>query len=843
MRRALGIVVAFAAVLAGVLVYVPDAQATRETPSIRLSSQSTSSGAKSTSVSIPSGTTNAIISFQFGGVNSNAAPTSVTLDGQSATKKVSGETAGQMMIAVYTVSGLSTGAGKTFAYTNGSGYTVLDIGIEFRDGTPSYGATDTDNCNGCGSLTTNSLANSNGNEFLCAYSANGGTLSGVGSGQSTLDDTSGGSDYGFTTKTTTGTSTMSSFTISGLAAYGCIIIGLASPPTFSVAPAIGTRTTSSIPVTATTACSDCSSSPAGYYGVAVTSGSGAPSCTQIIAGQNSSGSAAYKSFGPIAMTATVQATGTFSSYTDGTVRDGYFCLKSTGSGNSAVSSIASMYKIPAFTTGLTVASTSNTVYTSNSKVLDGAGSVFWVACNAGSAAPSVSQVEALTGGCIKLTSSGTATGTQTLTSTDSPAFPVYDLYFVGTYGSQHEASVHTLTGQCLSAPSNFQYVNCPTGLASVTDTGSVPKAFNDALFRTLGYKSQTVNFTVGSIVVDSTSGAWGFILLDSDSGATGTLTILKASGSFANNDVLFDQSGAAALASGADSAYTTIATSDILEAPTTVSPSGAALTIDSSGQYSYTASGRQTALAGSVFHASTNAYLSLTVDFYANNATPSSSAPQLPFFTHGSAVDYNVGALYADADNDTLKFGHITSIPSWASFSPTTGHLTGTASVDATTAMTFIGFDPALTYGTQSVTSTVASSWPMIDCVSTPTQYNSCANQVNLLTSGQVLVNLQYVCNPASFDLVVAQSPDAGTTLFQGNSVTITASAASSCLTAPSCLLQTVTQCDATMNAAAPGATVTPSTGCVDSRVKIYSQGPAVGDTVPTNFNLTVFCR
>lgn len=241
----------------------------------------------------------------------------------------------------------------------------------------------------------------------------------------------------------------------------------ASPPTFSVAPAIGTRTTSSIPVTATTACTDCN-----YYGVAVTDGSGAPTCTQIKAGQDSGGSAAYKAFGPVAMTTTVQNTGTFSTYTDGTIRDGYFCLNSTAGGDSTVSSIADMYKLPAFTTALTIASQTDTTYTTNSKVLDGPGTVDLVACAKDASPPSVSQVEARTGGCIINGSTDDATGTMTLDPSGA-AFPVYDLYYVGSYGSQHEAAVHALVDECLDAPSGKTVVNCPNGLTSIGAGGAV----------------------------------------------------------------------------------------------------------------------------------------------------------------------------------------------------------------------------------------------------------------------------------------------------------------------------------------------------------------------------------
>jgi hypothetical protein len=209
---ALGLAVAF------------NASAARKTPSTRLSSQATGSGAHSvSSVSIPALTTTAVVTFYFGVGSSNNAPTGVTLDGQSATKKVSNETAGTMQIAYYTItSGLSTGASKTLAWTNPVAYSALDIGIEYRDGTNTFAATDTDNCSGCGTLSTNPIANTSGDEILCAYGANGGALTGSGAGQTTLDDTSGTSGYGFSQKTGAGGTTTLSFTFSaGLDAYVC----------------------------------------------------------------------------------------------------------------------------------------------------------------------------------------------------------------------------------------------------------------------------------------------------------------------------------------------------------------------------------------------------------------------------------------------------------------------------------------------------------------------------------------------------------------------------------------------------------------------------------------------
>jgi hypothetical protein len=247
--------------------------------------------------------------------------------------------------------------------------------------------------------------------------------------------------------------------------YGYVIsldVAAGAPPTFSVAPALGTRTTSSIPVTATSACTDCT-----FYGVAYTDGGGTPSCAQIKAGNDQSGSAAYKSFSA-AVTATVQVTGTFSTYTNGTVRDAAFCLNSTANGDSSVATLADLYKIPAFTSGPTFSSctTGSCTY---SVTLDGPGTVYGVACKTDSTAATVTQVEAgnCTGNVAATAAANKAvTGADTLTIGSSLDYPIHDFAIVGTYGSQHEAAIHADNARLKSAPSGYVYDT----LASVSST-------------------------------------------------------------------------------------------------------------------------------------------------------------------------------------------------------------------------------------------------------------------------------------------------------------------------------------------------------------------------------------
>lgn len=67
---------------------------------------------------------------------------------------------------------------------------------------------------------------------------------------------------------------------------------------------------------------------------------------------------------------------------------------------------------------------------------------------------------------------------------------------------------------------------------------------------TLGYNTQTVNFTVGQVVTDSVTGATATIIADSDSGATGTLTLDNINGTFGAN-IITDPLGGSATSDGA----------------------------------------------------------------------------------------------------------------------------------------------------------------------------------------------------------------------------------------------------------------------------------------------------
>lgn len=718
--------------VAALFVAMP-AHAARKTPSSRASAVALGSGAQSISVDIPAGTTTAAIGFIFANNAVNQAPTSVTIDGKSATKRVSQESAG-LMTAIYTATGMATGSGKTLAWTNPSGQNGMDIAVEYRDGTLTYGATDDDECNGCGTLATGSLANSNGDEFLCVYGVNGGVMTSLGSGQSFLDDTSGTSDYGFSTKTTTGSSTTSSFVFNmSFAGFSCVIVtpAAAPSPSFSAGPTYST--TSNTQITATFTANAAGET---YYCALYAPGASAPTAAQVAAGTNA---------------------------------------------HSAVA------------TGSTTGS---------------------------------SEAHAIT-------------------ASDSPTFPKYDPYCV-LYNGTTYSSVPTTSTTATTAPTGFQYVT----LASVTATGSEPKAYNatNGLI-TLNYDTQTANFTVGSVLVDATSGAWGYIRIDADSGASGTLTVDKRSGTFADNDTLYDQGGGAALVNGSESAYTLIATSDILVAPLTTTPTGAALTVNTSGQYSYTANGRQYALNALVFHAATNAYLSLPLDAWFNNTAPLGVIPptQHVVFTNGDAIDFDATAYFQDADNDTLTYARISSLPTGTTFNPTTGHLTGTVSVDATTPVTFLAFDAAGDYATQVVNLIVQTVFSAPDCTSSLTLAQNCAQSVVANTFGSVAVAQSYKCSatiPSGY--VISQSPTPGGDMAPASTFSIVASSGNVCsVKSPDCMSipTTLADCQQLYTTAYSGSVrFATSARCDNTHASGYviSTSPKGGAQTPTTANVSM---
>lgn len=218
-------------------------------------------------------------------------------------------------------------------------------------------------------------------------------------------------------------------------------------PLYTSDPAIQTRTTSSLVFRATT------DTTGTRWGARLTDGSAAPTCDQLEA-QTATGGVQY---GSQAATATVASDLTLSGITDGTVTDYYECLEDGSGNDSAVKSIADVYKTPAWTSAPVVSAQSDTAYTI-AKDLDGAGSTYAVACAKDSTAPTYAQVAA--GNCTGdeaaiAAASGDGTSA-TLALGSGLTRPIHDIYVVGTYGSQQSA-VTTLADEMLDAPAGYQY--------------------------------------------------------------------------------------------------------------------------------------------------------------------------------------------------------------------------------------------------------------------------------------------------------------------------------------------------------------------------------------------------
>lgn len=605
-------------------------------------------------------------------------------------------------------------------------------------------------------------------------------------------------------------------------------------PTFTANPAIGTRTTSSIPVVATSACADCT-----LYVVAVTDNSGAPTAAQIKAGQNSSGSSAYKSCSA-AMTANVQAICTLSSYTDGTVRDGYAVMESVANGFGAVygsGSLVDMYKLPAFSTPLTVASTSASAYTSNSKVLDGAGTVTWARCPVGATAPTVSQVEAGTGGCITDYATDDATGSMVLTIGGSVVAPLSDLYYVGTYGGQHEAAVHALTSQYLTAPTGFQFVT----LASVNSVGSLPQTFNSQPFFVVAYSGLSGAFHLGEIVVQS-DGAWGVILLDSGS----ALTVDVRSGTFTAGRTMADQDGGSATVLVTQTAYPPIVAGDVEVIPTTISPSGVSLTSDTAGQLTYFASGQQTGANALVYRVASAAYMTLDVDLSFNNQAPICQPSRDLVVATGSAMTTaDLHNYCPDPESDTTSFGRIQgSDPAGLAFTDsTTGTLAGTPTAQNLSGvpMKFITLDAAYAATEQDITVFPATAWPIPNCVGQAVA--TCESTITSATHGSVnaAITASQCSNSVPIAKVISQNPAAGGTAAPFTTVDLTTSTGSCDL--PSCLGATVLLCETRVTEVDATASVSQGTGCTSGSSVIYSQTPALGTPATAGFTISVLCR
>ena len=734
--------------LVAILAAMP-AYATRLTPSTRLTNQAQSSGAQTSTVDIPSGATWAIIGFCYyndTGPNATVRPSSVTLDGQSATLVASAGSSATYYAAIYKVAGFATGASKTLGFTlSATGlYFANDINVEYRDNTPTYGASDAANTTGFGPASTSALANTSGDEIIslyCSKDTDGTADPAVGTGQTKLDDTydsAGSLREGFTTETGSGTSDVQSIGVGG---------------------------TGSLPAIAS---------------VVVTTAAGAFDSTPAV-------------------------------------------------------------------TGL-----STTAYTVTGS-LSGAGTVDAVACPAGQTAPTKTQVSAThcTGDVAAAASdtqspsSGPFDFSLTLTPSQSPAYPLYDIYV--TDGT----TLTTLASEFLSPPSTCgENSNQPCQFVQLSSVaiGGV------ASIATLPYDGQTVNFVVGDTAVGGTSGARCQIRSDSDSGATGTLNCWIESGTFQDNEALTGTLTGAAVVNG--TATYLYAANDVLVAPTYPMPGGTSLAIpngctyrlcfDADGNAHYSSNlERETALNITVYDYSAQGYASGDIDFVNNDATPNCSGTTtivLLLNVAMTAVDLDDYCL--DTDFDALTSTEIGTLPTGLSLTGSTNVTSGTPTVENESGVTITYFvaDPYSALATKSIVYYPIDTLTMPDCTSSATTATDCEQTISSTFHGAISFATSLSEPNANIPVgdVSTQSPAAGVETAPFSTVTLTLATAA---TMPNCLASTVTVCTAAIAAVSATASLNQSTGCTGGSSVIYSQAPAVGTAVSAGFSLTVFCR
>ena len=183
-----------------------------------------------------------------------------------------------------------------------------------------------------------------------------------------------------------------------------------------------------------------------------------PSIAQVKAGQNGSGGAAAAANNKAvtgADTLTLDMGGSPSP-----TYDLYFVLNNTGGDSSRQSIIDAPIGTLSFSVAATVTSQTTTAYTIGFTP-SASCTIYGVAVLAGSTQPSIAQVKAGqngSGGTPKAANSKAVTGADsfTLTPSDSPAFPRYDLYCVLNSGAT-DSSIRILASEYLDAPTGKQF--------------------------------------------------------------------------------------------------------------------------------------------------------------------------------------------------------------------------------------------------------------------------------------------------------------------------------------------------------------------------------------------------
>lgn len=202
---------------------------------VRASNAAKTAGAKTFSVTPPSGSTWFVAHSCYYNDNSKQDPTSVSLGGQTATNRASAGNSSTVYSAIYTGAVSGTGS-QTFAYTMPATGTFFALawGIDFYDGTPTFGAAAAASAASPGPATTSALTNQVGDLILSSYCTkdNFGSAPNAGVGQTKLDETDDTVSlvyYGLTTETGSGTPDAQSIGFGGSAnqpAIASVVVSL-----------------------------------------------------------------------------------------------------------------------------------------------------------------------------------------------------------------------------------------------------------------------------------------------------------------------------------------------------------------------------------------------------------------------------------------------------------------------------------------------------------------------------------------------------------------------------------------------------------------------------------------
>ena len=206
---------------------------------------------------------------------------------------------------------------------------------------------------------------------------------------------------------------------------------------------------------------------------------------------------------------------------------------------------------------------------------------------------------------------------------------------------------------------------------------------------------------------------------------------------------------------------------DIIAPPTTVSPSGATLTVGTDCQYSYPDDpARALALNGAAYDVSAAGYHASDIDAVFNDPDVSCSAP----IEQVIVVDAAMTGI--DLDNScSHPLGDTLTYTKDSGTEPTgvsrTANLIGdgdtpTVEDEAGAALVYRGTNPYGGYATQTLTLFPIVTWTLSDCTTGPLDAASCAGLIDALIRSTGAVNSTYQCSTTvDPNYVVSQSPAA----------------------------------------------------------------------------------